>query len=145
MSLNPMSLAAIDMAAMAAELRQLFTQDHNLVTLYNGGVVKTGARLVAGNAVVSGGNAVFQLTEDGTAGGATLFPNGNVYLDSLMLRAEEGTSPHAFGVPVLSNSNKTLTIPITKTGAAVTVLGISVLAASVAANGSTIKMLVAGD
>lgn len=94
-------------------------------------------------ATVAGGNAVFQLTQDGTAGGAAIFASGPI-LNSPILRAEEGTNPCAFGVGVWSNGNKTLTVPVSRTGAALTILGLSVLGATVAANGAVAYATVFG-
>lgn len=106
-------------------------------TVYNGAypvVVKT---------TVSGGNAVFQFTANGLAAGAAIFPNGPLP-NGEQFRAEEGANPHAFGAAVWSNSNKTLTVPVSKTGAALVVLGLSVLGANVAANGSVVYAIVWG-
>ena len=83
---------------------------------------------------VSSGNAVYHLTDDGTSSGNALCPTGPIS-DSLQLQPEEGSAPHAFGTPVWSNGNKTVTIPATKVG---TVLG--VLALSQSANGSVVRM-----
>lgn len=93
---------------------------------------------VVKSATVAGGNAVFQLTDDNLANGAALFPNG-VALDSLMLRAEEGTTPHAFGTPALSNGGKTLTVPVSKIAP---VLGILNLNQN--ANGSVVRAIIWG-
>jgi hypothetical protein len=94
--------------------------------------------------VVSGGNAVFHLTNDGTSSGTALF-SGIPNLDSMQLTAEEADSPHTFGTPVLSNSNKTLTVPVKKSGGInVALVGLTLLGAPVAANGSTIRLLIAG-
>lgn len=94
-------------------------------------------------ATVAGGNAVFYFTDDNTPGGNALFPNGPIP-NSELFRAEEGTNPHAFGVAVWSNSNKTLTVPVNRNGATLTVLGLTVLGANVAANGSVIYATASG-
>lgn len=95
-------------------------------------------------ATVSGGNAVFYLTNDGTAGGTPFFASGPD-LDSMQLTAEEGAAPHTYGTPVLSNSNKTLTVPVNKAaGINVALLGLTLLGAPAAANGSIIRLLIAG-
>lgn len=106
-------------------------------TVYNG------AYPVIVKAIVAGGNAVFQFTATGLAAGAAIFANGPLP-NSESFRAEEGTNPHAFGAAVWSNGNKTLTVPVSKTGAALTVLGLSVLGANVAANGSVVYAIVWG-
>lgn len=127
-----------------ADVTNLQTALDSKMQFYVDGVLKPGARMVSAQATVASGNAVFQLTTDGTAGGTSLFPNGNVYLNSLNLTAVEGTNPHCFGTPALSNSNKTLTVPVNKS-ATVVVLAISVLGATMAANGSVVQMSVVGD
>ena len=109
-----------------------------------GGVRKKDAMCLCITGVVGATSVVFYLTDNGLVGGNALFPN-NVYLDTLMLRAVEGTNPHAFGTPVLSNGNKTLTVSVSKTGAVIDLLGINVLRASVPATGSTICGTVWGD
>lgn len=98
---------------------------------------------VLARATVSGGNAVFNLTHNDLPGGNAIFPNGPV-LNSPMFRAVEGINPHAFGDVAWSNSDKTLTVPVSRTGNAVTIAGISVLGANVPANGSVIYALVWG-
>lgn len=102
-----------------------------------GGTAHNSAFPIAKSATVASGNAVFHLTTNELSGGTAVCANGNVYLDSLQLRAEEGTTPHAFGTPALSNSNKTLTIPVSKIAP---ILGI--LNLNQAANGSVIKATV---
>lgn len=59
---------------------------------------------VAGGA----GNAVFNLTADGTSGGTALCPNG-VMLNSPNLSVNDATAPYQFGW-TWSNSNKTMTV-----------------------------------
>ncbi len=108
--------------------------------LYDGTTQRLGVFPAAFTGTVASGNLVVNLTQDGTPSGTAIFPGGQVYLKTLCLRAEEGTNPHAFGVPALSNSNKTLTVPISKVAP---VLGI--LNVGVAANGSVITGLVYGS
>lgn len=106
-----------------------------------GTAVKTGAFPVIKSAVVASGNLVLQLTDDNTSTGIALAPNGEVELDSLVCTTTDTGIILQPGLPVLSNGNKTLTIPMLKS-VAVTVLGISVLGAQVAANGETVKATV---
>lgn len=95
-------------------------------------------------AIVANGNAVFYLTKDGTANGAAFFANGPS-LKGMQLTAEEGTAPHAFGTPILSNSNKTLTVPVTKSsGINVALLNLTLLGAPAPANGSKVRLLISG-
>lgn len=101
---------------------------------YEGTTQRTGVFPVFKSSSVSGTTVVFHLTADGTSGGTALCPNG-VIADSIQLRAEEGTTPHAFSAVTMSNSNKTATITVSKLA---TVLGILTLNQS--ATGSVIKM-----
>lgn len=95
-------------------------------------------------ATVSGGNAVFHLTKNGLSTGDAFFTNGPD-LDSVQFTAEEGAAPHCFGTPVLSNSNKTLTVPVTKSsGVYVALLNLTLLGATAPANGSIVRMMIAG-
>lgn len=116
--------------------------------VYVGATSKTGLRMIAKTATVSTGNAVFHLTDSEASGGNALCANGNVYLDSMMVRADnEVDTPFSFGQPALSNSNKTITIAVKK-AANVTTLPIigtltgALLGAPVAANGSVVKSTV---
>lgn len=88
-------------------------------------------------ATVAAGNAVFQFTANGLAAGAAIFPSGPLP-NSELFRGEEGANPIATGVAVWSNGNKTLTVPVSRTGAALTILGLSVLGATVPANGTVV-------
>lgn len=105
---------------------------------YEGTTLRNDVILVFKSTTVASGNAVFYLTNDGTSSGTPLFPNG-VILDSAQFRAEEGTAPHAFGTAALSNSNKTLTVPVSKLAS---ILGIINLNQS--ANGSVVKLAITG-
>lgn len=112
--------------------------------LYNGHTLVTGAFPIVKKATVSGGNFVVHLTSDGTSGGTALF--ANVYLDSLQLSAIDGVAPHMYGTPVLSNSNKTLTVPVTKSaGVYVSLLSLTLLGAAAAANGTEVRALIYGN
>lgn len=103
----------------------------------NPDTVYDGVYPVLKKATVAAGNAVFFFTDDNTATGVALFPNGPIP-SSVVFRPEEGTNPCACGVPVWSNGNRTLTVPVSRVGAALTILGLSVLGATVAANGVVI-------
>lgn len=121
-------------------------------SVYVGATSKTGVRMIAKSVTTNGsGQAIYHLTNDETSTGTTLCPNGNVWLDSMMVRADnEIDTPFSFGSPALSNSNKTVTIGVKK-AANVTTLPIigtltgALLGAPVAATGSVIKMTVVCD
>lgn len=109
--------------------------------------VKNSAFPIFKSATVSDGNLVVHLTDDGLSTGNALFPNGNVYLDSLNYTTQDSSVVLAPGVPVLSNSNKTITIPMNRSSSTgiLTLLGIAVLSVPAAANGSVVKLTVWGD
>lgn len=127
----------------AAQIQSDWNQTSNasLDFIKNKPVKSFGAKVT-----VASGNAIIHLTSDGTAGGAAFFASGP-NLDTLQITPEEGTTPHYPGTPVLSNSNKTLTVPITKAGVSfLSLLGLNVLTGSpVAANGSIVRILVTGN
>lgn len=102
---------------------------------------RTNAFWVSSNATVGATSAVYQLTSDGTSTGTALCPNG-VILGSAQPVARDATLPYSYGVPVISNSNKTLTIPVNKSSGILTVLTLSVLGAPVAATGSSVDVVV---
>lgn len=104
---------------------------------YEGTTLREGVFTIYKQVTVSSGNVVAHLTSDGTSGGTSLCPNG-VIGDSINLQPEEGSAPHAFAQPVWSNSNKTVTIAVTKLGM---VLGVLTLNQS--ANGSVVRLSVA--
>lgn len=115
-------------------------------TCYNGNTTLSNCLSVAKSATVASGNAVFHLTSDGTSTGTALFPNG-VALDSIQLRCnDEANAPCSFGAPVLSNSNKTVTVAVNKsTGLNVALLSLTLLGAPSAANGSVVKLHAFGN
>lgn len=112
---------------------------------YNETTLTLGVFPIFKSASVSSGNAVYHLTNDGLSTGTALFPNGPI-LKSLQLRAVEGSAPHIYGTPVLSNSNKTLTVPVNKSsGLFIALLNLTLLGAPAAANGSVVDMTIYGN
>lgn len=106
---------------------------------YDNTTQRTGVKALFKSGVVgdvTAGNVVYYLSSDNTATGTALCPN-NVFLDGLQLRAQEGTTPHAFGTAAVTNSNRTLTIPVSKIAP---ILGI--LNLNQAATGTTVKATV---
>lgn len=106
-------------------------------------LLKSNAFPIFKSVAVVNGNAVIHLTDDGTPAGNALFSNGP-NLNTFILQAQNSGAPHFAGIPVLSNLNKTITVPVTKS-LAVTVLGISVLAGAVNADGSTVYITIFGN
>lgn len=111
----------------------------NTIAVYDNTTLKTGVKWLLKTGTVSGASVVFYLTSDNTASGTALCTN-TPYMNGVMLRAVEGTTPHAFGDPAMSNSNRTMTIGVSKLG---TVLGI--LALNQSANGSTVTAAIPCD
>jgi hypothetical protein len=93
--------------------------------------------------ILTAGNAVFYLTDNGLAGGNALFPN-NVFLKTRNFATADITAPCMYGIVTVSADRKTLTVPVTKS-TGVTVAGITVLGAPVAAAGSVIDLTIWGN
>lgn len=116
--------------------------------VFIGATEKTSIVEVCKSTTTSGGNAVFHLTDTELSGGNSLFPNGNVNLASLTVRIDDVAIPHMNGTPVLSNGNKTLTVPIVRSGQSfLSLLGLNILtvASQAAANGIAVSITVKGD
>lgn len=153
MSVVPHTHPESDITSLGTDLagKAALNHTHQISDILNNYVNATTIPPVAYNdvypvtvkATVTGGNAVFQFTTTGLAAGTAIFAT-DVILNSLQIRAEEGANPIACGTPVWSNGNKTLTMPVSRTGAAVTILGLSVLGANVAANGVVVYATVFG-
>jgi len=108
------------------------------------GTAKTGVKTSSRSGTVSGGTVVFNLTDDNTSGGNAYF--SNVYKESANFWVDDATRQYQFGGWTLSVNKKTLTMTVNQIGAAVSVLGISVLSAPIAApNGTVVNMTVRGD
>lgn len=115
------------------------------VRYYANYTAKDGAFPISKSGTVSSGNLVVYLTNDGTTNGTALFPNGPD-LDTLMIRAVETDAPHMPGTPTYNSTTKALTVPIKKSPPAlIALLGISLLGAPVAADGSVIKATIWGN
>lgn len=104
------------------------------VQAYEDTTQRLGAFPVFKSVTVASGNAVAHFTDTGLSGGTALCPNGLI-LNSVQMNAEEGTSPHAFGTPALSNGNKTLTVSVSKLA-----LLLGILTLNQSANGSTVRI-----
>lgn len=106
---------------------------------YEGTTQRSGAFPIFKSATVASGVAVFNLTTDGTSGGAALFPNG-VIADSVNVFVSDATASYQMSY-AFSNSNKTLTVTTNKLTTANILTGI--LGQS-AANGSVVKLQIWG-
>lgn len=118
----------------------------NYPSCYIGTTLLSNCFPIAKSATVASGNAVFYLTSDGTSTGTALYPTG-AQVDSIQLRCDnEASAPCSFGTPALSNSNKTVTVAVNKTtGVNVALVGLTLLGAPAAANGTVVKMTVLGN
>lgn len=108
-------------------------------TAYEGTTARSGAFPIFKSATVSGGTAIFYLTNDGTSTGTALFPNG-VITDSVNATVSDATASYQMSW-AFSNSNKTLTVTTNKLTTANILTGI--LGQS-AANSSVVKLSVWG-
>jgi hypothetical protein len=111
--------------------------------IVSGTTIKTSAFPIFNAVTVVSGNAVIYLTDDSTSTGTALFPNGPD-LNTINVQALDGSTPLTAGTPVLSNSNKTLTIPINRS-AGLSVLGLTVLGLPTAANGAVAYISIWGN
>jgi len=109
--------------------------------VFLGGAGLNAPKIALADAVVSGGNAVFYLTDTGLSSGTAIFSTSNVRVQPVLFAAG---APPAFAPLTLSADRKTLTIPTTKATTGISVLGINVLGANIAANGDTVSVLVIG-
>lgn len=94
---------------------------------------------------VSAGNAIFYLTNDGTAGGTALFPNG-VIADSVNVFVSDASTSYQAST-TFSNSNKTLTVGVNKYSGGVTgnLLNIlNIVLGQAVANGAVVHLQVWG-
>lgn len=96
------------------------------------------------NATVSGGTAVFHLTDNGASNGNALFPNG-IIEDSIQTFVNDASAAYQFSY-ALTNSNKTLTVTANKAAptGVIALLSLNLLGAPVAANGAVVKLQVWG-
>lgn len=104
-----------------------------------GMTAKSDAFRIYQNATVASGVAVFQLTADGTAGGAALFPN-EVFTDSVIVNVNDPLASYQMGW-AFTNSNKTLTVTCNKYTTANILSGIL---GQAPANGAVVRLCVEG-
>lgn len=104
---------------------------------YEGTTQRTSSFPIFKSATVSSGTAVFNLTSDGTSGGAALCPNG-VIQDSVTVGVSDSAASYQMAW-AFSNSNKTLTVTTNKLTTANILTGILGQASG---NGSVVKLQV---
>ena len=101
--------------------------------------MRRGARMFTGSAVVSGGTAIFYLTDNNLIGGNAFF--NNVYKSSANFWVESNTTQHQIGSYSLSVDKKTLTVNVT----ALTNVLLGIIQISSASNGTTVYLTIWGD
>lgn len=109
------------------------------VQAYEGTTQRLNPVTIFKSATVASGVAVFNLTNDGTSGGTSLFPNG-VIQDSVILSVNDATAAYQMSW-AWSNSNKTLTVTTNKLTTANILSGIL---GQTAANSAVVKLAVTG-
>lgn len=106
---------------------------------YEGITLRVPCLSIAKNATVASGVAVFHLTDDGTSGGAALFPNG-IIQDSIDVEVNDAAASYQMSY-ALSNGNKTVTVTANKLTTANILSGIL---GQAQANGSVVRLVVRG-
>lgn len=115
------------------------TSDSDIPRIWVSGVHKITVKEADLSAVVSGGLAVFYLTDDGTSGGNVIF--NNVYLQSINLLAASASNSFMYSNLTLSGDNKSLTVTVNQLGTIL--LGIIQIVS--AANGVVVYLQIKGD
>ena len=109
--------------------------------VYVNGMQQNNPKIWIGTAVVSGGNAVFYLTDTGTSMGSAIFTSSTIFVQPILFAAN---APPAFAPFTLSANRKTLTIPVSKATTGVQLLSVNLLGANAPANGDTVTIWVIG-
>lgn len=109
--------------------------------IYFNGTQQTAPKMWLGSAVVSGGNAVFYLTDTGAVGGNAIFTNSSIFVQPILYAAN---APPAFAPLTLSGDRKTLSIPVSKATTGISLLSVNLLGANAPANGDTVSIWVVG-
>lgn len=106
---------------------------------YQGTTLRSGSFPIFKSATVSSGTAVFNLTNDATSTGTSLFPNG-IINESINLLVSDATASYQMAY-ALTNSNKTLTVTANKLGTANILTGVL---GQIQANGAVITLQIWG-
>lgn len=110
---------------------------------YDGSTKRTNCVPYFSSATVSGGTVQFNMTTDGMNGSPSIFPNG-VIPGSINVFCSDASVPYSTGV-VMSNSNKTVTATVNKAGSSfLSLLGLNVLTAPAAGNGTACNIQAMG-
>lgn len=128
-------------AQAESTVTNLTTDLANKAQLYSGGTLKTNTKAISKHATVSGGIAVFYLTDNELVGGNALCANA-VWDDSINVYVNDATASFQWSEAV-TNSNKTLTVTINKLTTANILTGI--LGQSSAPNGTVVRLTVLCD
>lgn len=106
---------------------------------YNAGTLYQGVFPYFASAAVSGGNAIFYLTDNGLSSGNAVFKN-NVFTNSLNLTISSVTAQYQYGIPTVASGNKSISIPVTQIA-----LSLGIIIFTAAANGTTILLQIWGN
>lgn len=107
--------------------------------VYRSNVQQTSVWEYLGSTTVSGGNAVFNLTTDGTSTGPAIFPTA-VFTESINITIFDTTNSYIYGAPTIGTGNKTITFVVNRIG-----LSLGIIVFTAAANGITVKLSVKGN
>lgn len=110
---------------------------------YDGSAKRTNCIPYFSSAVVASGMVQFNMTVDGTSGAASIFPNGLI-TGSVNVFCSDAAVPYSAGV-VVSNGGRTVVATVNKAGSSfLSLLGLNVLTAPAAGNGTTCNIQAMG-
>lgn len=104
------------------------------------GVKKILTKRLTTSAVVTGGQVVFYLTDDGTAGGDAYFPT-SVFKSSANFWVDDASTQYQMGGYTISGDRKTLTLTTNRLGSVL----LGILQFIAAANGVTVHLKIEGN
>jgi hypothetical protein len=112
---------------------------HRAFHIWINGVEKTNVKYCATSATVSGGNAVFYVTDNNSAGGNPIF--SNIYIESMRLSISDNANSYTFGTPTVASDKKSITVPVSKLANVL----VGIIQINSAANGTVVNISVLGD
>lgn len=115
-------------------------QNHTLGNTWVLGARKKRVKDYISSATVSGGNAVFYLTDDGTSGGNAVFTD-EVFIQSIAPQAFDNSIVYTYGTPSVSGDLKSITVAVQR----LTNFLLGLFTFSAAANGTTVRLTVKGS
>lgn len=106
---------------------------------YKQGILKNNIKIYVGSATTASGQAIFYLTDDGTAGGDALFTT--VYTEGMATFFNNSTVSMACSIASLSGDNKTLTLNVNQLGTVI----LGIIQFVTVSNGLTVSIIVHGE